>query len=59
MRFELKFNMDDDAFVRDWRAEAQAILQDVTEAIEGGCVSSSVHDSNGNMVGRFFAFIDA
>lgn len=58
MRFELKFDMDNDVFVPDWRAEALAVLHDVTEAIEGGCVSSSVHDSNGNTVGRFFATTD-
>ena len=58
MHFELKFDTDNDAFVSDWRAEVTAILHDVTEAIEGGCLSSSVHDSNGNTVGRFFATLN-
>lgn len=53
MKFELKFDMDNYAFDGDWRAEVHAILNDVSEAIDGGCVSSGVHDSNGNPVGRF------
>lgn len=55
MKFELKFDMDDDAFTVDWRAEVQAILNDVSELIEDGidCLDSNVYDSNRNIVGRF------
>ncbi|KKN17930.1 hypothetical protein LCGC14_0960760 [marine sediment metagenome] len=58
MHFKLKFDTDNDAFATDWQNEVTAILQDVAEAIEGGCLSSSIHDSNGNTVGRFFATLE-
>lgn len=56
MKFELKFDMDNDAFTVNWRAEVQAILNDVSEAIEDDddCLASNVQDSDGNTVGRFF-----
>jgi len=55
MKFELKFNMDGAAFETDWRTEIQAILHDVSEALEDGddCISTNIIDSNGNTVGRF------
>ncbi len=51
--FKLKITMGNDAFVEDENQELSRILKSVAQRLEGGEVSGTLRDINGNNVGRF------
>ena len=50
--FELKFDTDNAAF--EDQAEISRILREVADHVDGGCLSNTIRDINGNNVGRFY-----
>lgn len=50
--FELKFDTDNAAF--EDNSQIGRILREVANHIDGGCLSNTIRDINGNVVGRFY-----
>jgi hypothetical protein len=50
--------MDNAAFEDDREGELKKVLDDVTEALVGGCNAGVVRDSNGNTIGKFIIYQD-
>lgn len=53
MDFVVQFEMDNDAFVEDMRAETVRVLGEVSRRVEWGQDYGNVKDVNGNTIGRW------
>ena len=53
--FHINFTTDNAAFTDDYFGEAAQILKDVIDSMEHGNQDGTIHDSNGNTIGKWSA----
>ncbi len=51
MKFELKFNMDNDAFISTPETEIKLIFEEIIIDIQNNKTTGAINDSQGNTIG--------